>query len=342
VTGFIVGVTLAVLGAGYWAFLGGLAAGALAASIASVLRSPYPVRLRYEPGTLRAYTAFSGPLLIASGASFVMTWSALIAAKLHLGIAALGAIALAATVTSFTDQVDQLVTGTLYPAICEVRDELSLLYESFVKSNRLALMLAVPFGTAVALFSGDVVRFGIGERWRPAVIVLEVCGIAAAINHVGFNWTAYFRAIGRTRPMAIANVASTVGFLVVGIPLLLVFGLPGFAAGLAFQGLVGLVPRAYYLQQLFTGFVYLRHVARSFLPTIPATALILLLRLIEPGRRTLALALIELTAYLLVTVLLTWWLESDLLLEAVAMARGKPRAAAAGSGSYPSHGVRLP
>jgi O-antigen/teichoic acid export membrane protein len=161
------------------------------------------------------------------------------------------------------------------------------------------------------------------------VVVLEVCGLAAAINHVGFNWTAYFRAIGRTRPIAIANVASTAGFLVVGIPLLLLFGLPGFAAGLAFQGLVGFVLRAYYLQQLFPGFVFLRHLARSFLPTIPAAALVLLLRAVEPGARTLAIALVELGAYVLVTGVLTWRLESRLLLEAVALVRGVPRVPAA-------------
>ena len=31
-------------------------------------------------------------------------------------------------------------------------------------------------------------------------------GVTAAFNHIGFNWTAYFRALGRTRPIAIANV----------------------------------------------------------------------------------------------------------------------------------------
>ena len=54
-------------------------------------------------------------------------------------------IALAATIQSFTDSADQLVTGALYPAICAVRDRTGLLHESFVKSNRLALMWAVPF-----------------------------------------------------------------------------------------------------------------------------------------------------------------------------------------------------
>src|SRR5436305_1065252 len=166
VVSFGVSIALAAAGAGYWAFVGGLAAGTCAASVASVLASPFRLRLRYEPGTLRSYASFSGPLLIASAASLVMIWSAMLSAQPALGVAALGVSALASTSTTYTESVDQLVTGTLYPAICAVRDRTSLLYESFVKSNRLALMWAVPFGVALTLFASELVRFGIGERWR--------------------------------------------------------------------------------------------------------------------------------------------------------------------------------
>jgi PST family polysaccharide transporter len=327
VVGFVVSVGLAVAGAGYWAFVGGFAAGVVASSALAVWYSPFSLRLRYQPGTLRSYWSFSAPLLIAGGATFAMSWAAVIATKLDLGIAAVGVITLAANISSFTDRVDQLVTGSLYPAVCAVKDHLALLYESLVKSNRLALMWAVPFGVGVTLFCSDLVRFGIGERWRPAVIVLQMYGIAAAINHVGFNWTAYFRALNRTRPIATASVVSAAVFIAAGIPLLLAYGLAGFAAGILLQGLAALILRAYYLQKIFPGFGFLRHTARSFLPTLPAVAVKLLMRLVEPGRRTLGLALAELCAYLLVTVLATWLLESRLLREAIGYVRGRIPAA---------------
>jgi O-antigen/teichoic acid export membrane protein len=315
---FVVSVALAVAGAGYWAFVGGLAAGVTAASIAAVLQSPFKLRLRYERGALRSYWSFSGPLLIAGLAGFVMAWAAIIAAKLDLGVAAVGVIALADNVTAFTERVDDVVTGALYPAICAVTDRMGLLYESLVKSNRLALMWAVPFGIAITLFCPDLVRFGIGERWRPAVTMLQMYGVAAAVNHVGFNWTAYFRALGRTRPIAVVTVGAAVAFIVIGIPLLLAMGLPGFALGIVIQALVALVMRAYYLQQLFPGFDFIRHAARSFLPTVPATAVVLGLRLIEPNRRTLGIALGELAIYTAITIASTWYLESTLLREAIA------------------------
>jgi PST family polysaccharide transporter len=318
---FVVSIALAAAGAGYWAFVAGLAAGTCAASAASVLASPFRLRLRYEPGTLRTYSSFSGPLLIASAAGLVMTWSAMLSAKLALGVAALGAIALASTIVTYTESVDQLVTGTLYPAICAVRDRTSLLYESFVKSNRLALMWAVPFGVALTLFASELVQFGIGERWRPTVIVLEVFGIAAALNHVGFNWTAYFRARGETRPIALANLAATAVFLSAGIPLLVIFGLKGFAIGIALQGGAALIVRGFYLRRMFHGFGFLRHTVRAFLPTLPAAAVVLIMRQLEPRPKTIALALSELAVYVLVTALATFYLESRLIREAVSALR---------------------
>lgn len=317
VVGFIVAVALAAAGAGYWAFVGGLAAGACAASAAAAWASPYKLRLRWQRGAVRGYWSFSGPLLVAGGTTFVMAWSAMIAAKLNLGIAAIGVIALADNVASFSERVDDVVTGALYPAVCAMQDRLAVLYESFVKSNRLALMWAVPFGIGLALFASDLVDFGIGRHWRPAVVVLQFYGVAAAINHIGFNWTAYFRALGRTRPIAVAAVIATATFLATGIPLLLLIGLRGFAIGILAQGMAALIVRVYYLRRIFPAFDFLKHASRSFLPTVVAAGAVLLLRGLETGDRPLAVALAELGVYVVVTVLATWYLESKLVREAL-------------------------
>src|SRR3712207_7244809 len=47
---------------------------------------------------------------------------------------------LATTISQFSNRVDDVVTDTLYPAICAVKDRRELLFESFWKSNRLALL----------------------------------------------------------------------------------------------------------------------------------------------------------------------------------------------------------
>lgn len=319
---FVVSVGLAIAGVGYWALVIGVTAGIWAAGLAAVIASPYRLRLRFDRTTLRSYWKFSAPLLLASLGGPVMGQVAYFATQSHLGLAAVGALTLAFTVSQFTDRVDYLVTGSMYPAICAVKDRTSVLFESFVKSNRLALMWAVPFGAGLTLFSLDLVHFVIGERWEIALPLFQSFGIVAALGHLGFNWDAYFRARGETLPLAVAAMAATVTFLLVGIPLLFVWGLWGIAVGSAAQMLVHVALRGHYLHRLFEGFNLLSHALRSFLPVMPATAAVLAARWLEGGERTAAMALTELVTFFGVAAAVTWLLERDLLREAAGYVRG--------------------
>src|SRR6202021_2882629 len=101
-----------------------------------------------------------------------------------------------------------------------------------------------------------------------------------------------------------------------GIPLLLVDGLAGFAIGLAAQAVVAVALRAWYMTKLFEGFVFIRHACRAILPTVPAAAAVLLIRQLETGPRTFAIAIAELVVYSLVTLLATCLFERDLIREA--------------------------
>ncbi|MHB8656609.1 MAG: oligosaccharide flippase family protein [Solirubrobacteraceae bacterium] len=334
IVGFLVAVALAIAGAGYWALAIGVVAGAWAAAIAAIRASPYPLRWRYDRGSLRIYASFSGPILIATVCSVLLANGTAIASNIHLGLAGVGALALAGNVTAFTNRVDDLVSGTLYPAICATADRLELLRESFVKSNRLALMWAMPFGAGVGLFAADLVHFAVGSKWTSAIGLLQATGIVAAISHVGFNWDDYFRARSDTRPIAVASVASTIAMLGLGVPLLFAVGLTGLAIGIAAGAAVHLALRAFYLTRLFEGFVFVRHAARAMLPTVPAIVGILLIRLLESGRRTGVMALVELCAYVTLTILATWAFEGPLIREALGYvhARREPRLTAPASG----------
>ena len=321
--GFATSVALAVAGAGYWSFAGGFTAGAIAAAAVAVAASPYAIRLRFDRRTFREYLGFSWPLFVAGGAALVIAQAAVLTGRWHLGLSATGVIALAAALSSFSERVDDVVTGTLYPAICAIRDRATLVYESFVKSNRLALMWAVPFGVGLTLFARDLVAYGIGHRWDPAIVVLEVYGLTAAVNHLGFNWTAYLQATATTRPIAVANVGSAALFLATGIPLILGFGLPGFAISIVVLTLTQLAFRGYYLQRFFGGFSFLRHSVRAFLPTLPAAGAVLLARLVEPAGRSPGIAIAELALYALVTIAATLYLETDLIREALGYLIGR-------------------
>ena len=324
IVGFVVTLGLALAGAGYWSLVIGVVAGSLAGAVVAVTASPYRLALRYDRGTLRSYSSFSWPLFVAAAASLVIAQGSVLAGELATGLAGVGAIALAATIVQFNERVDGIITGTMYPAICAVRDRAELLYEAFVKSNRLALMWGIPFGVALALFAGDLVAFGIGEEWRPALLLLQIFGINAALYHIGFNWDAFYRAAGNTRPMAVVSVVTMLGFLAAPVPLIFTNGLDGFAVGMAIATVVTLVARTVYLVKLFPAFDMARHAARAIAPTLPALGLVLLLRLVGDLDRTLALALAELALFVGVTAAATFVFERSLLREVIGYLRRVP------------------
>jgi O-antigen/teichoic acid export membrane protein len=325
VVGFTVTVGLAIAGAGYWALVGGTIAGAWAGAILAVKMSPYPLRWRYERAVMRIYFDYSWPLFVSNLCVIVLANSGGIATNAKLGLAGVGVVGLASTVTQFSTRLDDIISGTLFPAICAFKDRIDLLRESFAKVNRLALMWAMPFGVGIALFVGDLVHHVLGDRWAPAIGLLQITGVVAAVAHIGFNWDDYYRAEGDTKPIMATQIGTTIAFVAAGVPLTLAFGLRGLGIGIAFQSLVGLFFRAYYLRKLFHGFGFLRHAVRAIVPTVPAVGAVLLARLAEHGARTLPLALAEFASYLLITAGATWLMEDRLLAEAIGYMLERPR-----------------
>jgi O-antigen/teichoic acid export membrane protein len=314
---FVVTIALVLAGMKLWALVIGAIVGSCLASVAIVRSSPYPLRLRWDRDAAKEYARFSWPLFVATGATVLLVQVPVTVSSHVLGIAAVAGISLAGNIAQFTTKVDYLVTQTMYPAICAVKDRTDLLFESFWKSNRLALLWAAPLGAAAALFASDFVHHVIGEKWRFAVPLIAIAGAAAVVNQVGFNWTAFFRAIGDTRPLAVASVVGVAVTLAVGVPLMVEHGITGFGVGVASSAVVGVALRLWYLRRIFPGVAFVGHVVRGIGPTVPAVAAILALRAIDGGARTPSRVAVEALLYTALVVVATYASERPLLREAV-------------------------
>lgn len=323
VVGFVVTVALAAAGFGYWSLIVGIVAGAWAGGVVALATSPYPIALRFDRGIVREYLAFSLPLVVAVTAGLLIAQLSIFFGDVALGLAGAGAIGLAATYTAYTDRVDAIVTQALYPALCRVAERRELLLEAFVKSNRLALMWGVPFGVGLTLFAADLIDFGLGDQWNEALILLQVFGVTAAVNHIGFNWSAFFRATGNTVPIAKVVFVAFIVFAATAIPLLLAYGLAGYAAGVVVMTVFSLVARFYFLNKLFPAFRGVVHIVRAFVPTVPAVAAVLVIRVASAGERALEDVLLELAIYAGVTVIATLGFERALLAEAASYLRSR-------------------
>ena len=282
---FAATVTLVAAGVGVWGLVLGALAGNLLAAWVAIRSSPYPLRLRVHGASVRRYARFSWPILVAAVAGLVIRQGQVFAFDEKLGLAGAGFITLAMTLTQYADRADRAVTATIYPAICAVKDARSTMTELFEKSNRLTAIWALAFGAGLALFAHDLVRFVLGSKWEPATVLLQVLGVTTAVHQLGFNWTAFYRAVGVSRPQAVYALASLAAFCAVPIPLLFATGIKGFAFGMFAVMAAAFGTRALYVKRLLPELRLGALIARAAVPAFAASSAVLLWRLADGGSR---------------------------------------------------------
>lgn len=321
VVGFVVTVALAVAGAGYWCFVVGGLAGGVAGAVVCVVTSPYRLRLRFDRGVAREYASFSWPLVASGLSGLVLVQGSLLVIDHQVGIAAVGVVGLVIGIVSFAERVDTVVSQTLYPAICRVVDRRALLAEVFVKSNRVALMWAMPFAAGLALFAGELITHLLGERWRGAEGLLIAVGLCVGFGQVGFNWLIFLRALNWTRPIFVATALNLVVFLAVLIPATAAYGTAGYGVAFVAQTVLLIGVRAHYLRRLFSEFAVVRHTARAVAPVLPGVAVVLAARALVGGDDTLLFTLVQLALYSATVVAATVALERPLVAEMAGLLR---------------------
>lgn len=312
---FCVTVPLAAAGVGVWSLVIGPAVGNAVAVIAGIIVSPYRLALHFDSEARARYFRFSWPVFVAAAALLLVQQGQMLAFTLHGGLAAAGFITLAVTLTRYADRADQIIATTIYPAICVVRDQVPTLREIFVTSNRVALMWVLPFCAGFILFSPDLVHFVLGDKWQPAVLLLQGLAGAAAIQQLGYNWFSFYRARGDSRRQTVEAAVSTAAFLALAVPGLLVWGAWGFIGGRLAGALLVVAVRRRYVRRLLD-VELLGLGVRAAGPIAVATALVLALRALAwSGPRSLPQAVAEVVVFLATSAAITWATERELVRE---------------------------
>jgi O-antigen/teichoic acid export membrane protein len=313
---FAVTVPLAASDFGVYALVVGPLAGYVVAVAAALALSPYRLALRFERATARRYLAFSVPIVVATLAALVVQQGQVLAFDLAEGLTWVGFLTLAVTVTRYVDRADQIVTATIYPAISAIQGQKRTLAELFVKSNRATLLWVLPFTAGLVLFAGDLVSFVVGEEWRDAEVLIQGLAAAGLLQHLGFNWFAFYRAHGDTRPPAVEAVVGAVAFLALAIPGLLLAGAEGFVAGRIVAVLAALAVRARYVRRMLPGVRLADLAAPAFRAGAVAVLAVAAVRVaLWGGERPLWQAAAELALFLAVFVAIALRSERRLLTE---------------------------
>src|SRR3954452_7431143 len=115
------------------------------------------------------------------------------------------------------------------------------------------MMWAIPVCTGFILFARDLVHFILGDKWIPAIVLLQGLAAAAALQQIGWNWFSFYRAVGNPRPQAVESAAMVAAFGALALPGLVIWGSAGFVWGRIAGALAMLAVRRVYVRRLLPG-----------------------------------------------------------------------------------------
>jgi O-antigen/teichoic acid export membrane protein len=227
--GIATGITLALLGMGYWSLVIMTVAPTAAGAIATWVATGWmPGRPRRRSG-VRSMLMFGGTLTCNSVIVYLAYNADKILVGRFCGAGALGLYGRAYQLINIpTDNLNSTVSQVALPALARLQSDPKRLRSYFLQGYGLFVAVLVPVTCAFALFADDVVLVFLGRRWLDAAGLLRLLAptilVFALINPLGW----LMLATGRTmRSLKIALVLAPV--VIAGYSI----GLAGGASGVA-------------------------------------------------------------------------------------------------------------
>lgn len=173
--GAVVGITLAVRGAGAWAIVAQQIAIAGASTVLLSVFAPWRPRLAFSLASLRSMAGFSGRLFVSRILFYLNRNVDNILVGRYLGSAALGFYTLAYNVMLLPfNQIASPIQDVLYPAFARMQDDPERIGRGWLRVNRVVAAISMPALVGLVIVAPDFVPVALGARWRPAVPVVQI------------------------------------------------------------------------------------------------------------------------------------------------------------------------
>jgi O-antigen/teichoic acid export membrane protein len=226
--GFIVSISIALAYQSYWAMVLGNIAGQITTLILSYLFVRYRPRISFA-GT-RELLSFSiwltmGQIVSAANYRFDSLFLGY-----FLGSSSLGFYSYGSNLASLpTRETVEPIAKTLFPGFARMSGEPDRLRAAYRRAQSLMTLIALPVGFGFALVARPLLMLVIGEKWLPAVVVIQALASIFALQTLSSAASPLAMAMGRTKLLFRRNLAN----LIVRMPLII--------AGVLTMGLIGVV-----------------------------------------------------------------------------------------------------
>lgn len=245
----IVSVAIAFLDRSYWALLLGTIAGQVATVLISYSVLPFLPRPSFRHS--RDLLGFSVWLTLSQVVNN-LNWrlDALLIGK-FLGASALGLYTVGNNLATLpTRESTQPLTRTLFPAFSKIRDNPERLKAGYQRAQTLMTSIALPLGVGVALVANLLIPLLLGEKWMPALIVIQVISVVAAVQTLSTLAQSVAMATGDTRLIFVRSTQ----MLLVRVPFILLGmyldGLRGLILARALTGSFGIFANCFIVRRL--------------------------------------------------------------------------------------------
>ncbi|MEQ1622914.1 MAG: lipopolysaccharide biosynthesis protein [Methylococcales bacterium] len=226
--GFIVGITIAITYKSYWALVGGMVASQLVGIIVSYVIIPFWPKF----SLVHAKELWSFSIWLTLGKIVnTLNWNLdQLLVGSYLGKTVLGFYSVGDKLAGMSSReiIGPLET-TLFPAFSQIRGDNVRLQSAYKLAQTLIFAISLPLGVGFALVAHSVVLLLMGEKWLPAVEVIQIIAVTVSFQTLSAAAQPLAMAKGETKFLFQRDLIS----FLIRVPLIII--------GLIYGGLIGLL-----------------------------------------------------------------------------------------------------
>lgn len=226
--GFIAATAVAWVNQSYWALIIVFIVPPLISSPLSFVIAPY--RPNFDLSHFRSLISFAGwvslsRIISTAGMEFDRFLIGSVLGKAQLGYFSVGR----SLVTGATWALGAPLMTAAYPGFAKIGSDAERMRRAYLRGQSLLVAVMMPLGLTLALLAEPIILLVLNEQWLPAATVLQVLGIAGALQTITIPVFSVLMALGQPKTMAIRETA------------LFAVSIPAVYYGATHFGLVGAV-----------------------------------------------------------------------------------------------------
>lgn len=271
-----VGVTMALLGCGYWALVGQQLSSQFALAAALLIAVPWRPRLRFSLARVKGLVGFSWKLLLSSllDTGYQNLRTAVIGKQFSddmLGFYNRG--------KQFPELVMNAVNGSIQsvmlPVLSEVQDDKARMKQMMRRSVMVSSFLVLPLMAGLAAVARPLVQLLLTDKWLPCVPFLQICCMDFAFYPIHTANLQAINAMGRSDVfLKLEAIKKSYGLVILAVSALCFHSVTAIAWGAVVSTLLSAVVNASPNRRML-GYGYLEQM-KDILPPLALSILMFL------------------------------------------------------------------